>query len=177
MGPAGGPGLVASRNDASESTEPAKSRFWPFFLVALLAANFVGVGVLVWVANSDRSFFVEPDYHRKALRWNERMARQRQSRQLGWRVDVSLRRMSGDQARVEARISDGRGAPVEGAAVHIETFHKARAARVLQADLVEAREPGAYAALLRMWRPGLWEVRVTAQRGTQRFEQQLDRDL
>lgn len=169
--------MVASTNDAGGSTEAPKGGFWPFLLITLLAANFVGVGVLVWVANSDRSFFVEPDYHRKALRWNERMAQQRQNQRLGWRVDVSLRRMSGDQARVEARISDGEGVPVEGASVRIETFHKARAARVLRADLVEAPERGAYASTLRMWRRGLWEVRLSAQRGTQRFGQYFDREL
>ena len=63
---------------------------------------------------------------------------------------------------------DGEGAPVEGASVSVEAFPIARASWIERIDLA-SRGQGFYSGACRLSRGGLWEFRVTAVRGDDRF--------
>lgn len=49
----------------------SRFRLWPGMIFALLGLNACVVGVTLYLAHSDRSFAVEPEYDRKALAWQE----------------------------------------------------------------------------------------------------------
>jgi nitrogen fixation protein FixH len=154
-----------------------KGWYWPLLLASLLAS---GVGANVYFmcrAVGDPSFAVEPDYYAKAVAWDAHQAQAKEDADLGWRLALSVSptdRGSG-RARVVATLTDREGRKVPGLAVGLTAFHNARAADVVTATLLESAEH-AYAADVAVARPGLWEFRVAATRGTETFTAVVDQD-
>ena len=144
---------------------------WPIAMSLILAAT---VGVNLWVmhlARSDPSFAVEPDYYARAVRWDDELAQRRRNEALGWQLAPSVARVAGDSTLLRVRLADAAGRPLGDAAVAVEAFAVARSARVERATLAQAagEAPGAYDGRLRMAQSGLWELRVVATRGGERF--------
>jgi nitrogen fixation protein FixH len=161
----------------SDVVRPGSGRWWPVFIVALLLGG-VGANIgLMLVATRDASFAVEPDYYQKALHWDETMAQEARNEALGWTATVSFERAARPgEVTLTARVNDRAGRAIEGARVAVETFHSARARRVLTAALGPGA-PGQYSAALPLDRPGLWEVRLRVERGGQVFTRTLLQDL
>ena len=142
-----------------------KSSLWPVLLVGLLV---LGVGanlVLLVVATGDPSFAVERDYYRKGVEWDRTLAQQRADALLGWTLACAVR-----AGTVEVTLRDAAGVPIPGATVSLEGFHNARAAQIVTAALADAGE-GTYRARAPIARPGLWELRFRAVRGTDVYTQ------
>ena len=155
----------------------ARGWFWPAAIVSLLVSGAAAnIGFMI-VANRDQSFAVEPDYYRKAVDWDRRMAQEARNAELGWGATASLEPRRGDHARLVARITDREGRPLTGATVTVEAFASARANRMATVTLTPETTPGAYAATLDGARPGLWELRLRVVRGEQVFTRTLDQDL
>lgn len=155
----------------------SSGRAWPFLLVGLLLSG-VGANVgLLLVARSDPSFAVEKDYYRKALAWDETARQEERDRELGWSVGVDAAASGRGPGwyDVVLTVRDDAGRPVRGAAVGIETFHHARAADVLRAELEE--RDGRYVATLPLRRRGLWELRVRVERGATVYTATLQEEL
>jgi nitrogen fixation protein FixH len=154
-----------------------KGWYWPFLLVALLAS---GVGANIYFmcrALGDPSFAVEPDYYAKAVAWDAHQAQASRNADLGWTLALNVApadRGTG-RARVVAHFADRDGRPLSGLAVGLEAFHNARAADIVQAQLAETAEHD-YAAEVAITRPGLWEFRLRALRGTETFTAVLEQD-
>jgi len=127
----------------------------------------------------DPSFALEPDYYRKAVAWDSQRELARQSQALGWHAEITAQPGSpaqpgsvppGLELRVQLR--DARQRPLAGAAVQVQAFANARAARVLAAALRETA-PGTYTAEIPSSELGLWEFRLAATRGADRFAEVL----
>jgi hypothetical protein len=121
----------------------------------------------------DPSFALEPDYYRKAVAWDSQRELERESQALGWRAQLAAE--PAPQARgveLQLQLSDAGGGPLGGAAVRVRAFANARAARVLEAALVETA-PGTYRAEIPSSVLGLWEFRLEATRGADHFAEVL----
>lgn len=154
-----------------------KGWYWPFLLVGLLAA---GVGLNLYFmsrAVSDPSFAVEPDYYAKAIAWDAHQAQARDNFELGWtlKLHVAAADKGTGRARLVASLLDRDGVPVPGLTVELEAFHNARASQVVNATLAETAEH-VYAADVAVSRPGFWEFRVAAMRGTEVFTAIVNQD-
>ena len=155
-----------------------KSRgwYWPVGLASLLVGSAAANIALVVITSRDASFAVEPNYYAKALAWDERMAQQARSAALGWSIALRVEPTAAhDRMQVTARLVDRTGAPIADAQVAVEAFHNARASRMLTAALAPSGE--AYAALMPLDRPGLWEFRLRATRGSEVFATILTTDV
>lgn len=155
----------------SALTSPAPGRLWAWvpalILVALLGTQ------LVVLANvlQDPGFATESDYYQKGVDWDARQERRRQSSALGWKSELSLgASATPGQALVQARLTDALGRPLHGAQLRALAFHNARASRTFEVRFEEVA-PGSYRAELGSARAGLWELRVSAQRGADLYEQ------
>lgn len=148
-----------------------KGWYWPWLLLAGMGGV---VGANVWmavVATSDANgSVVEPDYYRKAVRWDSTMAERTASDALGWTVTAAL---SADAAAPEATpatatvnltLLDRAGRGVAGAEVQVTLIHNADAGRPTELALRDLGD-GRYGAEARLAQWGLWEVRVRARRG------------
>lgn len=149
---------------------------WPVAIIGVLA---VTVGANFWLlskASDPRDTAIEPDYYRKAVAWDSTMAQARADIALGWRASVALGALTQGTTTLVVLLADSTGAPVESASVHVEAINNVDALKHWPADLHEAA-PGRYEAAMPLPRPGLWEIRITARRGTALFTDSQRTDL
>uniref|UniRef100_A0A832MKV0 FixH family protein n=1 Tax=Eiseniibacteriota bacterium TaxID=2212470 RepID=A0A832MKV0_UNCEI len=151
------------------------SRLWPAAVVAVLVVTVAANGVLLWAAHHGDAPAIEPDYYRKAVAWDSTLAARRASAALGWRADAVLGPLAAGGAEVGVVLTDAAGAPLEGAHVRVTAVHNARGGRTVEAVLAP-RGAGRYAARAPLGRAGLWELRIEAARGAERFAVSLRRD-
>ncbi|MBL8999414.1 MAG: FixH family protein, partial [Gemmatimonadetes bacterium] len=152
---------------------PARGLFWPALILLLLAGNACIVAATIYLATSDGSFGVEPDYYRKAVEWDQSARLRRQGERLGWTVESSLAPPSraGEPGRLEVRLlgpqrEAAERASLDGAAVEFEVFAHARSADRQRGTLTDLGG-GKYAGAVRIDRAGVWEVRLTIHRGSE----------
>jgi nitrogen fixation protein FixH len=160
----------------NESAQHA--RRWPRAMVAMVGVHIAFmVGVAVW-SSRDPSFAVEPNHYQQALRWDVTAAQDRASVALGWQARVHGERALDAQGRRELRceLVDRAGAPVAGAQVAALAFAHARGQQRWELALHEG-EPGHYRVRAPLARGGLWELRLEARRGSERFTTTVLYDL
>jgi nitrogen fixation protein FixH len=167
----------AELSPASEEHRRA-AIIWPGIIIGLLAVQILLMLVMAYVATSDRTFAVEPDYYQKALNWNQLAAQDRLNQQLGWSAHINV----GDAADLMKRrdvtcsLTSDTGQPLRDAEVELIAFPHARGGERLKLTLSE-QQPGKYTALLPMKRTGLWEFRITATRQSAKFTRVIQQQI
>lgn len=146
-------------------------RYWPFLIVGLLSLSVGANVILILKATNDPAFAVEKDYYQKAIDYDAIQAARAESARLGWRVALKAKR-----DRLEVRLFDKGGVPISDAAIEVEAFHNARANQIIKGKL-EPEAPGLYAMNRPFARPGIWEYRLTAVRGEERFIETVQEEI
>ncbi len=142
---------------------------WPIGIAALLAATVAGNLAVMRIAGDDPAFAVEPDYYRKAVLYDSTLAQAARNQALGWTAESRFAPLApGRETPLRVTLTDSAGAPVAGATVQVTAMFNARAADRLEATLAPQPD-GSYAATLPVAHAGLWEVRIEATRGGDRF--------
>jgi hypothetical protein len=156
-----------------------KGSLWPWVIGAALAVHVVASLVVVTIATSDASYGVEKDYYQKAVNWDKKKAQDRMNSDLGWAIEfeVAPPQRPGEQPALEVRLSDSSGEPLTGAAVALETFHKARSDEIIRISLDASAKPGCYTSTPAMRRNGLWELRFTVDHDGNHFTHTETRHL
>jgi nitrogen fixation protein FixH len=130
-----------------------------------------GLGTLARIATDDPSFAVESNYYQKAVAWDSTMAQLAENERLAWQAELAIA-----GGAVVVQLTDKQRRVVPGVNVTLEAFPNARANRVLKVQLHELT-PGRYGTKLAVDRAGLWEFRLTAQRGTDRYTATLRQEV
>lgn len=171
--------MSITRSESVESISRHKV-VWVGVILALLTLQVLMCAAAVYLATTDDRTAIEPDYHEKALRWNEAVAAKQASDALGWKADIAVEPapdLFGHRS-IRVAILDRRGVAVTGAEVRVVLFHHAHGAKVQDIPLVERSDAaGAYAARVPMRQAGLWEFRVTARLGKDVFHRTEQRDV
>jgi hypothetical protein len=162
-----------------------QGRMWPWMVGALLLLMILMAGVLVWLSMGDPSHVVEKDYYDKAVHWDQTRAEREASLALGWKVELQFRDVPAELAidtgagkpntLVVAVLTDSTGSPLDSLQARLSAFFSGRAGRVLEADLQPVE--GGLGTALRLGPPGLWEFRLEATRGQDRFVWSGSREL
>ena len=167
-------------NHADASHRSGRSAMtWPGIIIGLLAAQMLLLLTMAYIATSDRSFAVEPDYYQKALHWDQLAAQDRKNQQLGWSAHIKVSQAADLMKRrdVTCTLTNSAGEPLSGVSVELVAFPHARGEERLTLELAEQGE-GKYATNMPVTRSGLWEFRITASRESHRFtrviQQQVD---
>ncbi len=144
--------------------KPQRSR-WPLIIIGLLSVHVLVSLIFVYIATSNPSFAVEENYYQKALNWDEKRAQDANNLQLGWKCETSLiaSTTAGEPSTVTVTILDSEGTPIDNAKVKLECFALARSGHILHAALAST-DNGQYKASIDAHRPGLWEIRISAER-------------
>jgi nitrogen fixation protein FixH len=145
-----------------------KEHIWPTIVVCMLGAYVTFGVVAARIASHDPNYAIEPDYYRKAVTWDSTMAQRRENVALGWQVTPSLGPVGGTRTAFALELRDAGGERVNGAQVSVEARQVAHAEDVVRATL-RADSTGVYVARMPIVRAGLWEMRVVAARGVERF--------
>lgn len=149
---------------------------WPIGIAAVLTTSAASNILVMFIAKADPAFAVEPDYYQKAVTWDATMAQQRANGSLGWAAEGALTLASpGTPGRVTITLRGPDAQPITDAVISVEAMHNARASQRYEASLTPEGD-GRYASAIDAHRPGQWEVRITAVRGSDRFTQSLRLD-
>ena len=142
---------------------------WPIGVAVILGATIVANIVVMRLASSDPSFAIEPDYYRKAVKFDSTMAAESRSLALGWTATSTfVPSDSVGRPMLVVNLADAQSAPVKGATVTVVALANARANDLLAATLREV-SPGRYESTIAALFPGQWEVRIDAVRGAEHF--------
>lgn len=160
------------------TTRKRQGAFWIGLVFALFGVHMSVAAALVYFAHSDPGFAVVPDYHNKALAWDDAKRMEAASDALGW---TALLVAGPDDGPVQERdlsltLVDEAGAPIDGAAVTVSAFHIARS-RDVEAPTVEGDGLGRYLGRVRLAPAGIWEFRIEARRGADHFTRTLRLEL
>lgn len=166
--------MATVMHDQSEvSTEIAERRarrFWVSFVCLLLGANLAMGGLAVYLASSDPSLSIIPNYYQKGLDWDKTKAVLVETERTGWAVDIAV---TPDLPNVPQRvltvtIKDRDGNPVEGAQGTLTLFHHAHA-REEQVISLEPREAGVYCGNAVMIPEGNWDFTLVLTKGSEKY--------
>ncbi len=161
----------AEQNATPESGGILRSgRQWPLIIAALLAAHVLFWLGMVYIANSDPSFAVEPDYYAKSMKWDATAAQLRKNEALGWSLATEIGEDAGlrYERTLTCRLADINGRPIAGATVSLEAFHHARGNQRFKVAFADCGE-GVYGGTLPMRKAGQWEFRYVVNHGDEIF--------
>jgi nitrogen fixation protein FixH len=156
-----------------------KGAVWPWLIAGALGLHVAVSLIVVGFATSDPSYAVEENYYQKAVDWDKKKAQDSTNDALGWFLDFEVAPpvRPGNQPLLEVTLADAASAPLTGATVTVEAFHKARSGDILHATLTPTGEPGVYSANLPMQHNGRWELRFTVDQDGRRFTHNETRHL
>jgi nitrogen fixation protein FixH len=134
---------------------------WTFvaFLAVVLAANgtMIGMAFLTWPG------LETADAYRKGIAYNAALEAAREQAALGWEVDLAfVPAGAGPHGRLELRLVDMLGQPIERAVVHADLTRPTQSGHDFATPL-EPAAAGVYAKTLAFPLPGIWDVRVQAE--------------
>jgi nitrogen fixation protein FixH len=168
-----------STPDTTDRNAETRHRtFWVGLILALLGGQIILMSAMAYVAVSDRSFAIEPDYYQKGLHWDTTAAQLRRNADLGWSLRIELGgtvSVRGERT-LTCRLRDKAGQPLDGATLDLIAFPHARGNERVSLTLVPAGE-GDYSTTVRFSRNGKWEFRLAVQRGPETFTQTVLRDV
>lgn len=151
---------------------------WTTMIVLLLGGS-VGMWIYAaFLAVSDPSMAVVPDYHEKALQWDKHLEVARVSKAIGWTIAVvpSPTPDASGLRELTFFVRDRDARPLAGATGHVRMYHHARGKEVHTLELME-KEPGTYALSAPMPRTGTWQLEVTLDQGEQHVEEAIEFQL
>jgi len=151
-------------------------RIWPVIIISLMIMNAGIVATTVYLAVSDKSVATEPDYYAKAIDFGSTIRQREASNRLGWKTAPMLRAaIDGRSVELVISLFDREGRPINDAAVSAVAFANVRAGdrQTIALNSVD-RATGAYSAPIRIDRPGVWNIRMTAVRGDDTFVHDTD---
>ena len=138
-------------------------RWIPWALVAFLGVVLAANGALIGLAFLTWPGLETADAYRKGIGYNAVLEAAREQAALGWEVGLAfVPDGAGPQGRLELRLADMLGQPIERAVVHTDLIRPTQAGHDFTTPL-EAAAAGMYAKTLAFPLPGIWDVRVQAE--------------
>jgi len=136
------------------------------------------ISVMVYLATTNGTFAIEPDYYQKGLNWDATSAQLRDNARLSWLVEINVAEDVGTlgERTVTCTLTNKDGLPLDGAVIDIVAFPHVRGRERTSATL-SAADGGRYQATLRFSRKGLWEFRGVVKRGPDTFAFTQQRDV
>jgi nitrogen fixation protein FixH len=132
---------------------------WGAIVVGLLGMQ-VALGIAaILLATGDRSVAVIPDYHQKALDWDQEIALRSASRELGWQVTCRQTVSDTGANGLQMVVSDKAGRPIRLASGSVQLYHKARASEVYSVDVPKS-DQGRIVLGGCFDHHGVWQLRV-----------------
>jgi hypothetical protein len=153
-----------------------KQSLWAYVPALLLGSMFIGLGSMAYVAVHDPHFALEPNYYDKAVHWDDGLAEERASRDLGLTLALDeLRIAPTGNAPLLVKLSAASGQELHGQ-LTLEAFPNAFAGQIQHLTLHETA-PGIYTGALTKPLPGLWELRFVLTQGGHRYRETVRRDI
>lgn len=136
------------------------------FCLAVLAAN----ATMIAIAVTTFPGLETADAFRKGIGYNAALAAAREQAGLGWRAEIDATPLGGRRLRVELRLADAAGRPVERADVRAELVRPTLHGHDFAETLERTAAAGVYALEADFPLPGIWDVRLRAEQGPRLYQ-------
>lgn len=145
--------MTTNRSQQERDNRRAAWR-WGSFVVGLLSVQVIGGIIAIMLATGDESVAVVPDYHRKALHWDEEVAIRTASTELGWVAQMTPNEQGGG---LQIRLRDRNGDFVVIESGSVEIYRHVRAGNIQRLEIPSAAS-GAFVLSDCFDASGLWQV-------------------
>ena len=145
------------------AAEPRRGRAYPWIFVAAFLGIIAVNATMVALAVTTFSGIETPKHYLEGLAYNQLLAATRAQEALGWHVDIAAAGAAGDLA-IAVAARDAAGRPLEQLALEAILVRPTRSGLDRQVALVPVG-PGRYRATASLPEPGLWDLRLIANRG------------
>lgn len=154
-------GTVMQNSSETIASETKSRLIWCGVVVGLLSLQILGCVVAAILATSSKSMAVLPDYHQKALQWDQLRAQQAEIEQLGWQavVDVSPPMDVYRNRMLTVRIQKKNGKAVDVTDLEVTVYHHANANAQHVPDMEELA-PGTFRGKVRLPKQGIWQLQA-----------------
>jgi nitrogen fixation protein FixH len=148
-----------SKPVVTEAQERRARRFWVSLIVGFLGLEVVSGVFAIYLATSDPSVAVIPNYYQAGLDWDVKRRNLDHLKLLGWTTEVLVEPEDVElgQRFVVIQVRSKTGAPVNGLRISARIFHHARGTEVHRLVFDETAD-GDYIAISKLTQPGLWQV-------------------
>lgn len=170
------PGTLEQNDEAMQQERRAKWT-WTSVIVGFIMIQFIMSGVAIYLATSDPSHAVIPNYHQQALEYDKVLAEKKASHDLGWTwtIQCDSRQLAG-QRDISVQLKDGQGHPLADAQVSLQLFHHARGKDRQKVTLSPAgQQPGEYRGYALVDRSGIWQVELSVQHHADHFTDRTEK--
>ncbi|MBX3420736.1 MAG: FixH family protein [Pirellulaceae bacterium] len=136
-------------------------RFWVSVIVGLLSLQVFGAGIAIYLALSDSTVAIIPNYYQAGLQWDTTRQHWQRFEDLAWSIDtvVSAHDTQLPRRVITLRVRDGHGQPVSDQRITGQVFHHARGNQVYWLTFDQA-DAGDYVAMVPLTHNGLWQFDV-----------------
>lgn len=135
---------------------------WGSFVMGLLGLQVAGGLIAILLATGDKSVAVVPNYHAKALNWDEEVATRAASASLGWNCEVRQTPPGTLPAGLRLTLHDREGLPVRIRSGEVWFYQHTRASEIKRVAVVGGLFNGL--ELQHCFKEfGLWQVHVDVQ--------------
>lgn len=136
---------------------------WPGMIFALLGANALGTGALIYFAHKDGTPAAEIDFYARGAENDQRVADRTASQRLGWKAAAVI-----EPGMLRVSLADAEGKPVKIDSASAEVIHRSESGRWQRMSL-DVGEPGVATASFDGVHAGSYEVRFEAKCNGERF--------
>jgi nitrogen fixation protein FixH len=160
------------------NVESRARRFWAALIFGILGTQVLAGMVAVYLATTDQSHVIIPEYDQHAMNWDAHVAERLASDRLGWNLKFSVS-PSADifkQRDIAIKLTDREQLPICDATVALTAFHHARGGDRMTVTL-QSDENGEYHAKLPMPRSGAWQFEISASRQADHFSKTLQLEI
>lgn len=142
--------------------ESRARRFWISLIVGLLGIQVISGVVTVYLATSDSSFSVVPNYYQAGLNWDVTKRNRDLFASLAWKCQVEVSEIDPEYLHrsIHVRVRSKSGQPIIDLKVLGQIYHHARGNDVYQLQFDQAT-PGDYVASIKLSQAGMWQVNLT----------------
>lgn len=143
-------------------------RWFPWAIAASMAVVIAVNIALAYLAVTSSTGLVTEHPFESGNGYNSVLSEAAAEDALGWHAKLAVSGNAGSR-RLELRLHDRSGAPLNGAAVTARLERPVEPVPPVPATLAEGAS-GSYDVDLPMLRPGQWEVRIVVRRGTELYQ-------
>ncbi|MEP3482102.1 MAG: FixH family protein [Fuerstiella sp.] len=154
------PKNTTQKNTGADQRSETVSRFlWCGVVMGLLGLQMTGCLFALFIATTSSSMAVIPNYHRKAMEWDDYKAEQQATADLGWNesIDVSPPIDIMENRLITIRVEDTHKKPIEIEQMTTMVYHHAQAAELHEVTM-KRLAPGTFRGKLRIRKAGIWQV-------------------
>jgi nitrogen fixation protein FixH len=148
-----------STDNAAKLERKAK-RVWVGVIITLLGLQVASGIVTIYLATSDPTSAIIPNYYQSGLNWDTKHRNLSQFTRLGWHVVVEVQPTDEEfsQRLVKIRLFKGE-LPISKQRISASVYHHARGREIFKLRFDEANQ-GEYVAICKLAQAGLWELDV-----------------